>query len=210
MTLNLTGLQQVADRKRSGKVAWQPPSIEEWSHLGEHAILAFDQSLAATGFVHLSVSALGGLFVADAVTFRTTATEGKGGHEENLDRALIQYRSFKSLLSDYRSRGGYTVVHEMVPVGGGKLNRPESSLLAAHSLRTAVAELELELAPSVAVREHRKAVCGNPSADKREAHAVLAQLAEELDILNYKSITNDNTRDALCVALACLRRAARG
>lgn len=210
MTLNLTGLQQVAGRKRTSKSAWKPLSTEEWRHLPEQGFLAFDQSLAATGFVHLSLSAHGGLFVADAQTFRTTATEGKGGHEENLDRALLQYRNFKKALFGYHFRGGFTVVHEMVPVGGGKLTRPESSLLAAHSLRTAVADLELEIAPSVAVVEHRKVICGNHKADKREAHAALAQLAEELDILNYKAVTNDNTRDALCVALAHLRRLARG
>lgn len=210
MTLNLAGLQQVAGRKRTAKPEWQPLSIEEWAHLGERSILAFDQSLAATGFVHLSVSSHGGLFIADACTFRTTATEGKGGHEENLDRALIQYRNFKGLLSDYRSRGGYIVVHEMVPVGGGKLIRPESSLLAAHSLRTAVFELEMEIASSVAVVEHRKVICGNSKADKREAHAALLERAQELDVLNYGIVTNDNTRDALCVALAHLRRVARG
>lgn len=210
MTLNFSGLQQVAGRKKSSKAVWQPLSIKELSAFGEHGILAFDQSLAATGFVHLSVSSHGHLFIADAQTFRTTATDGKGGHEENLDRALAQYQRFKEVLFGYHYRGGFTVVHEMVPVGGGKLNRPESSLLAAHSLRVAVAELEMELAPSVAVREHRKAICGNSKADKREAHAVLPELAEKLEILNYKAVTNDNTRDALCVALAHLRRSARG
>lgn len=210
MTLNLTGLQQVAGRKRPAKSSWILLSNEELAQLPEQSILAFDQSLAATGFVHLSLSTQGRLFVADAQTFRTTATEGKGGHEENLDRALIQYQNFKKVLFGYHYRGGFTVVHEMVPVGGGKLVRPESSLLAAHSLRTAVAELEMERAPSVAVGEHRKAICGNAKAEKREAHAVLAELARKLDILNYKAITNDNTRDALCVALAHLRRLTRG
>lgn len=210
MTLNTSALQQVVGRKKPSKAAWVPPSIEEWAHLPGQSFLAFDQSLAATGFVHLMLQKDGGLFVADAQTFRTTTTEGKGGHEENLERALLQYRVFHSLLAGYHNRGGYVVVHEMVPVGGGKLHNPESSLLAAHSLRVAVAEREMDLVPSVAVREHRKAVCGNAKADKREAHAALAELAEELDILNYKAITNDNTRDAACVALAHLRRLARG
>jgi hypothetical protein len=179
--------------------------IEDFAaHAGKTRILAVDQSLSATGMVWLAVGRRE-LTVYQAWTFRSEAGEDADGHEQNLQRAMDLGNQIDDVIRVVHQDVAH-VVHEGPPVGGGRIMRPESSLLAALALRQAAALWEVPIAPMVQPQTHKRIVCGNGNATKKEEHAALAQLAATLPILDYDRVTNEAIRDALCVALAHLTR----
>lgn len=205
----MNGLEAMARRVREGDKAstkqWRMPEPDDFFH---GCVMAFDQSLSATGVVVLVNDGVEGLRVLWAGTVRTKTTEGLGGHEENLERALDIRHRYTEVLNN-RWIKDMSVVHEMVPVGG-PLRSPESSLLAAVALRIAAEDLGCPLEPSVAPKRHRKAICGNANAKKPEAHRALTNLATLLPIGGYSLVTNEATRDALAIGLTHLLRGAHG
>ncbi len=203
--VNTDGLKALAGRRKAkGVEPWRPPTVDDFAW-GE--VLTFDPSLGATGFLWLSRNSHG-LGVRDGQTLKTTSTEGKGGHAENLARARGLYRAFRTLLSGfYPSQGEVVVVHESPPDGGGRIRRPESALLASLALEIATEDLGFTLAPPVAVATHRKLVCGRVrGVDKKEEHRVLRTWAPDLIDGYDRHVTNEAKRDALCVGLAHLHR----
>lgn len=209
MTINTDKLEALAGRRATKvKAPWVPPTARDFRH---GFVFAFDQSLAATGFVWLTCThserdGMPRLRIKDADTLKTVDTaEGKGGHEENLRRAEQQYKNFKALLTSFNpSRGAAVVVREMPPNGGGRLMRPESSLLSALALEIAIQETGFVSTPPVAPATWRKVVCGKGNATKAEAHKGLDTWAPQLVNGYTHHITNEAKRDALSLALTTL------
>lgn len=209
MTINTDKLEALAGRRTAKvKAPWVPPTAKDFRH---GFVLAFDQSLAATGFVWLAATRNEQdgplkIEVKDADVLKTVDTaEGKGGHEENLRRAEEQYKNFKTLLASFSpSRAVAVVVREMPPNGGGRLMRPESSLLSALALQLAIRETDFATAPPIAPATWRKLVCGKGNATKEQAHQVLGTWAPSLVEGYVRYITNEAKRDALCLALTAL------
>lgn len=205
MSIDTTRLESLRGKLVARRDPWRAPVIEDFAaHAGKTRILAVDQSLSATGMVWLAVGKKE-LTVYGAWTFRSEAGADVEGHEENLQRALSLGTQIDWVLWEVH-RNVACVVHEGPPVGGGRILRPESSLLAALALRQAATRREVPIAPMVQPQTHKRVVCGNGNATKKEEHAALAQLATTLPILEYQRVTNEATRDALCVALAHLIR----
>jgi hypothetical protein len=202
--VNLDGVERLANDKRtrkSGPEPWRPPVLGDFPD-GE--VVAIDQSLTHTGLVHLRRDEHG-LRVLQADTIRQKATEGLTGYEESLAQAMALQDLLGVRLDHWIGMKDVPVVYEAVPFGG-HLRSPESSLLAALVVRHVVAGLALVCVPPVAGKTHKKVVCGNGNADKRQAHAGLLRLSTDLPIEGCGVVTNEHTRDALSVGLAYLLR----
>lgn len=203
MNLNLDGLEAFKDKRPvpRTKAEWAPAGLEG---LPDGQVLAVDQSLSSSGLVFLS-SLDGTIQVEWAVTYRTGDDgEGAGGHEANLRRALELERLFSNLLETVS--GDPTIVHEAPTTGGGKVMRPESSLMAAQALRSAAYRWYLAVAPMVRAQDHKRFTCGQANATKKDHHRALMIWAEGLGIANLSVITNEHLRDALSIALTHLGR----
>lgn len=211
--IETSGLEALSRRRlQKIKDVWIPPTRADFQ---PGFVLAFDQSLAATGFVvlegRLDRYDRVELTILGAEVLKTVdSAEGKGGHAENLRRARDQYHAYFTLLksfSIYRRRA--VVAHEAPPDGGGRIMRPESSLLAALSLEIATEEAGFLGGITVASATHRKLVCGRGNVTKKVAHEGLALWAPALVNGYTKHITNEALRDALSVALVALSGAPR-
>ncbi len=208
MPIDTSGLESLSQRRvQKIKDVWVHPTREDFR---PGYILAFDQSLAATGFVllegvrdkHDRLE----LSIKESEVIKTVdSAEGKGGHAENLRRAHDQYRNYFTLLKSFSVyRGHARIAYESPPDGGGRIMRPESSLLAALALRIATEEATFAPGITVASATHRKLVCGRGNVTKKVAHTGLALWAPALVNGYTKHITNEALRDALSIALCAL------
>jgi hypothetical protein len=203
MNFNLDALHAVRDKKSSPREEWQPLVADD---LGYGIVIAFDQTLSKTA--GMCVHREGPGVVVRGVRQFAGHTDACGD-EGSLQKGVTLYHRFIEFLMSMKGHHPdeqITVVHEAPPVGGGVVMRPESALLAAQALRIAADRLDIPVAPMVSPQQHKKAICGNARADKPEAHAALARLAETLPILGYEQVTNADKRDALCIGLTYLAR----
>jgi len=204
MTINTAGLKAISTKARvPRRDPWRPPTMADLSKHEGRRIIAVDQSLSATGLVVIHVHA-DHLSILRTETLRGMADKNAEGYEETLQRAL-------SLGKQLATKLGVTpdideIVHEGVPIGGGKIVRPESSLMASLALRQEAGLWGIPVSPMVQPQTHRRVICGKPGATKKEEHEALATLAGSLPILGYEIVTNEATRDALCVGIAHLAR----
>lgn len=180
--------------KKPRKV-WQPPTIGD---LAQGLVLAVDQSLGALGWVWL-LNDDGGLSVLAKGTVRIKPDDFPVGHEGTLLRGLEVYRQFGEQMSDARTPvlpWQQTVfVHETPPVGG-RMARPESSLVSAMAVRIYVAN-EIGRPMTMVANQHSKSVLvGNANATKKVWHTGLGYFT-----IGGTMPTNEGERDALCLAV---------
>lgn len=182
-----------------------PPPIRPG--LADGYVMAIDQSLSATGWVVLQVEN-GAAYVASANSL-FLPLEPKGGlpalpkgHEGNLRRAVAIHQHLTQAMALWKKeREGLVVVHEHPPLGG-RMMRPESSLLAAGAVRIAAAEHGL---PVVMVdNQHSKALlAGARNVTKSEWHKGLILFA-----IQGVHASNEGQRDALCLGIThCIDKA---
>lgn len=155
-------------------------------------ILAFDQSLSATGWVMLDCA--GGRLTIQAVGMITTGSSNKGtlGSLERADEIGDKAeRIIESAVPDM-------IAHETPPSGGGRLMRPEASLMAAVAIRRAAARFMVQHISMQHAQSGKARFTGQRGADKKDVHAVLRSMLPEIE--GFKP-NNDNTRDALIVGV---------
>lgn len=198
-TMNLAHLAALLEGK--GRKVWQPPTLDDF---GIGRVMAFDQSLSATGMVLVNRTP-DMLAVTDAASYSGVPQDLEAtGREKDLQRGVHLWAIFSGL---FRSLAPEIVlVHEAPPLGagaGGAMRTPESSIMSAQALRIAARQHSREIL-MVGPRQHRKLICGNANAKKREEHEAMATLARNLGFLGMEYVTNESKRDAFCVALALL------
>lgn len=196
MTIDTSRLAALLEGK--GHTVWTPPALDDF---GYGRVVAFDQSLSATGRVFVQRGE--GFFrIYDASTFAGNPQDPETtGREKDLQRGVDLWARFSG---DFRSMAGdVVIVHEAPALGGGGMRTPESSLLAAQALRIAAAQHRREVV-MIQTQQHRKLVCGDAKAKKREEQAAALKLAESIGITGTEKITNASKRDAFCLALAYL------
>lgn len=152
-------------------------------------ILAFDQSIAASGWAHLHGQ--GGVLTIREVGMLPTEVSHKG-HEGTLQRGATLHRLATPLILRIRP---HCIAHELPPVGG-RMMRPESSLVAATAIRIAAAEYGVSV-KMYGAQPVKKLLTGNGNADKKEVRAALDRL---FPILVEMKPRNDNTYDAVGLA----------
>jgi Holliday junction resolvasome RuvABC endonuclease subunit len=162
-------------------------------------IIAFDQSLSNTGFVVLNSQ---NRFLQHEIVFEKTgmlkAIDDLKGHEKTLDRGMDLFWEIQDVCKAHRPDA---VIFE-TPPAGGKMSRPESSLLAALTIRLA-ALIENPFVKLVMMSRQKAAKrwTGNGNADKKVVRAALEKLMEAHKITRPTGPWNEHVVDALSLGL---------
>lgn len=202
-SLDFTGLADLAKRDPA-KVAqpWEPPSLDDF---GYGRVLAFDQSLTATGWIELVHPPGRGMQVVDVGSIKVP--EAVKGVETDLRRGVIVYREARHLICYARIRG-CCFVHESPPNMAALKGKgsPVSSLMAAQAVRCAAEEENVEI--EMLGAQPAKKLVSNQSKEKTIAHDMLKQHYLP-HIEGGEKVTNEGQRDALLLALLKLHRSPR-
>lgn len=182
-------MASLADLKNFRTDGEAPPRPKIELPADHPAILAFDQSLSNTGWVDVRQGEIVGVG-----TIKTGSPAKAKGHLGSLIQASLLVKPIRSLLEE---RPGATVVIETPPVG--RLQRPESSLLAASVIYNETKMISTKI---VGAQRGKSFICGNGNAKKAEAHEALAERAK--DIPGFDAISNEHQRDALLLALVVI------
>lgn len=167
---------------------------------------AVDQSLTKTACVLFQ----DGIPVRTAMLTPEAHDQIARGHEESLQKAEDLARRFWSWLNDcYPSPT--IVVHEMPPAGG-RMSRPESSLLAALAVRhgwwryRAFSSQPAEVARMEAAQRAKKRWTGNGNATKAQVkNAVLGLLPASVADLRP---LNQDVADAIAIGMVFAEKGA--
>lgn len=199
-TIDLSGWNGGEPAKPKGKkAAWEWKPVEARFR---GAVLAFDQSLGNTGWVLLDCGS-GGKPLVRLVGHITPAANQAKSHEGTLLKAESIFPQIMQVIATAKQVGlQLRVAYETPPVGG-KMMRPESSLLAALDVRLAarlqdVTDLHMVAAQSVKFR-----FTGQRDADKRVMHEVLYR---EHPGIRDLAPNNEHTRDALGIGLVAAEK----
>jgi hypothetical protein len=193
-------VRQILERYEKGKKAWTPPTLDK---LAYGQVVAIDQSLTATGIVAL-LHDTSGLSVKYSTVVGTGPTD-QGGYEDSLQRAMKMELMLEGVFGNFD--GYWRFVHEAPPVGGGKIMRPEASLLSAMAVRSALRNKgKNDVDPMIRAQDHKKFVCGNGNADKKTHHKELMEMMVSFSLRDAHQITNEAKRDALSIGLFYLHR----
>lgn len=190
-TLDFSSLSDLAKAPKAGP---KPLTVED---LGEGQVLAFDQSLTATGWVWLGCDRPRGLNVLDAGSW-STKTVGKDV-ATSLTRGREIFTQARMLLRFARQCNNVQIVHETPPNPAVVKGNGISSLIAAEALWCA-AEAEGMTFEMIGAQSAKKLVTGTAKSEKKEAHdALVATVFPWLH--GREQITNEAKRDALLVGL---------
>jgi Holliday junction resolvasome RuvABC endonuclease subunit len=175
-----------------------PLPILDIRHQGK--IIAFDQSLSNTGYVVLDTSSP--TFHIGPLKLMTTgmlkAKNDLKGHENTLFRGMDLFWEIQDVCRQWRPD---SVIFETPPVGG-RMARPESSLLAALSLRlAAIIENPFVKLVMISRQQAAKRWTGNGNADKRVVRAALDQVLTTHEIARCDGPWNEHVYDALSLGL---------
>jgi hypothetical protein len=199
MSLDFTGLSDLAaDTKRHTKQGWQPLTPDD---LGHGRVLAFDQSLTATGWVKV-IRGYDGVLVVGAGKVRDLYSGEKNSIETQLRRGVEVFEQAYVLI-DEATHAGYSVIHESPPNPAAVKGGGYGSLLAAQSVRNAAALAQTTI-EQLGAQPAKTLICGSAKAQKPEAHAALKDCFPWIE--GSHLITNEAHRDALLIALLWLRR----
>jgi hypothetical protein len=192
-------------KKPAKKKEWVRPTLDSCA---EGYLLAFDQTCAKTGWVHMRVrrqTSRTWLTVYEMGIIRQPKVPDRVGFEDTLVRAEWMAEEILDRVEQIAKapmHEGLEIVHEMPAVHG---YRPESSLMAALGVRQAATEYELKV--TMVNNQHMRSVIGGPGcvdkADTRKAlEAMLYQMPDP--VIPTKMRWNEDNRDALGLGLAHL------
>lgn len=200
MSLDFSGLGDLARKTpEQVKIGWQPPTIDDF---GYGTVLAFDQSLTATGCIVVEHTYPRGIIVQSAAKW-STKYDGKDVLT-SLKRGVEVFEQARSILRVAKDIGVNAIVHESPPNPAAVKGGGYSSLLAAQALHCAAWDRGMPI-EMLGAQPAKKLVCGKGTADKTTAHAAL-KIHVLPWIVNSQQVTNEATRDALMVALLWLAR----
>lgn len=153
-------------------------------------VIAVDQSLANTGIVVLSFDHEG-FSVGERTTLRSTTSV------DGIERCLLRAEELRTEMEEYIRTlpKPDMVVHEL-PGASNRLQRPESSLLAALALRTVAGALKYPVA-AVSANTAKKFLTGNGNAQKRQVKEHLLICYPHLQPLRL----NEHLIDAIAVGV---------
>jgi hypothetical protein len=200
MGLDFTGLTDLANGTTKSKADWEPLTHDD---LGYGTVMAFDQSLTATGLVvvrHIFPESAPQVLVAQSWS---AEDEGKDV-ETSLRRGVQVYKQAVDVMRSAQAWQVDAFIHESPPNPKAVKGGGYSSLLAAQAVRCA-AEASGWPMVMLGAQPAKKLVCGNANAPKQEAHKALKETVMPW-VINSGSVTNEATRDALMVALLWLAR----
>jgi Holliday junction resolvasome RuvABC endonuclease subunit len=162
-------------------------------------VLAVDQTLNSAGWAMLD-SRAGIVHVREVGV--VAGMSDQTGHAQTLEQGAGIFEEFRRLIE--RVRPDY-IVHEYPPVvrPGLKMQRPESSLVAANSLRNAALLTGTTVLPMVNAQQVKRRFTGNTKATKKELGDAVMALDPSLGDLKPM---NEHVRDAIALGWAALER----
>lgn len=183
---------------KASRAAWVAPTIAD---LANGSVMAFDQSLSALGWIFLNHEG-DTLEVLAKGSVRTEPADFPTSHQGTLERGLAVYDALGEQWEAFEPRfPGWPwahFVHEYPPVGG-RMARPESSLVSAMVVRIFISR-DIGMPMTMVSNQHSKSVLvNNGNATKREWHRGLEGFP-----LTGALPTNEGERDALCLGLTHL------
>lgn len=195
----MTALNDYKNKKMKGP--WSAPALASFAQ--NTAVLSFDQSLGATGWVYLLVRD-GKVDLLGRDTLRTKDPEGVTGWRASFARAravrhaMPKVDDFLSVWADaMQPRWPEAVVLEQPPVSG---YRTESSMMAAYEIDAYAQEW---WRPTVFMSIQRaRTILGGSDArnDKKAGHKALVRYIPESETRQW----NEHQRDAAINALGHL------
>lgn len=207
-----------AGRPAKTKDEWRPLELEDFQFdaWDGRSVVAVDPSLRAFAAVFLAITPVMGhpqIFILAARKF-TTAEDDVKGWEANFQRAMKvghDFRLWADKVTVGHSRVRLEIVHEQPPTGGGRIIRPEATILGGMATRVAARDLGVPVQRMVAPQSHKHLFCGprkpgEKPVTKAQHHAALKATVERLGISGMELIKNEGTRDALSIGLLHLTR----
>jgi hypothetical protein len=206
-----------AGRKLKTKAEWAPPTREDFpvGPFWARQVIAVDQSLRKFAAVFMiNGLMLGSPQISVLAAKKFSTEEGDvSGWEANFQRAMQLAEEFKGWVLEV-SPGFHLarteIVHEAPPAGGGRIIRPEASILGGMAVRVAARDLRLPTQRLVTPQTHKRFVCGTEKVTKAQHHAKLKELAGELGVTGMDLIKNQDQRDAFSIGLVQLSRPVPG
>ena len=206
--------------RRAAAPKWRPPEMTDFHYdpFWGRDVVAVDPSLRAFGAVFLTISSVKDQspHVRVHAARKFTSAEGDAtGWEANFQRAMQVGHDFRLWLSEDvfagHARIRLEIVHEQPPTGGGRIIRPEATILGGFATRIAARDIGVLTQRMVAPLSHKNLFCGprkpgEKGVTKAEHHAALKETAGRLGISGMDLITNEATRDALSIGLLHLTR----
>lgn len=184
----LTGLKATAKAE---------PGIAPLAPIFVGAMACWDQTLSKTGGAIIRVTQSGSIVPMRTIMLEPTSTEE--GNEGNFDKVVQLHRHFVAILTRENVK---LVAHESPPVGGGKLMRPESSLMAATALRIACDTLGITVVMYRA-QDVKLRLTGDKKASKAEVKAAIERLIPDVKALKP---WNQDVSDAIGVGIHASER----
>jgi len=188
------GQFRIDGESKPARQPWTPPEIGAFAD--GVLVLAVDQSLSALGWV-LMRRWEDRFLVIDKGSVRTKPEDYPQGHEGTLQRGVQVYYDFDRQVGAMEAYGVPVLVHETPPVGG-RMSRPESSLVSATAIRLWAWHRKWPVT-MVANQHSKKVLVNNANATKTEWHQALKRYW-----FDGTMPTNEGERDALCLALTYL------
>jgi Holliday junction resolvasome RuvABC endonuclease subunit len=162
----------------------------------EGIVIAFDQSIAHTGYVVVDLNAMSGISVV-AMDQIVTVSDGRTGWDDNFARSVTLWRQTCAVLRQYSPM---VVIHEMPPVGNGPgIRRPESSIVAAGVIQVAAAAIEVPVR-MVSAQKAKHHLTGVKNASKRLVRKSLMERMPQVFSTKQNRI-NEHTVDALALVV---------
>lgn len=191
-----TGLERLdALREKKTPEEWSRPPFTPASSI---TILAFDQSMAKTGWALMSSEHP---YVLMAGTLSTTAVET--GYEGDFQRVVeLHLDMTKIIRGNYHSHGfdnPTLVAHETPPVGN-VIGGGRSSIMSACALRVAAAEAWLPT-HMVGAQRAKARLTGKRDATKQEVGVAILEMWPHLSIMKP---WNEAVRDAIAVGVVAI------
>jgi Holliday junction resolvasome RuvABC endonuclease subunit len=159
----------------------------------DNFVLAFDQSMASTGWVYLDSDDEGNAHVLGTGMIITTPT-GLGSFEDTYSRMIEIEGEMQHVINALRPS---RIVHEMPAVFG---KRTEASLLASVVLRLVAHRSDYDIS-MIGAQRMKKIIAGKPNASKDEVKSAVKSIIP--GIVKCKPL-NEHIYDATAIGLSSM------
>ena len=179
------------------KSSEKAPKAFRWG--GNGTIVAFDQSLANTGYIVAEVTKNQLSVVASGV-IGTVNSGGRKSWTDTLYRARELIKPIRAVIAEYQP---VMILHEMPPISNSRsMHRPDSSILSALAIWVAAGDLPIRMVDARTVKRH---LTGRAGATKKEVRTALeSRLGAVLDDKHLRK--NEHTFDALGILYTYLTK----
>lgn len=161
-------------------------------------MLAFDQSLASTGWASVVSDAVAQTLTVEQVGMTPTSPGDVTGFEDSFQRGVVLYHEMSSIMWQYQPD---LVIHEMPVARVQQTRNREAPFVSAMAVRCA-AELAKRPVRMVSAQKVKKRLTGSAKADKQQVRAALLDTPNVLGLDRERlNFWNSDVFDAIALAV---------